>query len=654
MIMLDIMCNRQAKIVEGGTMNDTKRIRWQSFALAALLLISAFLHFWALEKEGYSNPYYAAAVSGMLKNPAAFFFGSFDSSLFVTVDKPAFGLWLEALSAGVFGVNSFGLLLPSALAGTLSVWLLYRMVKRRWGANAGLIAAGILAFTPILVALSRTNNLDSLLVFFLLLGASFLQTAAEKQSLPRLLLALAMVGIGFNIKMLQAFLVLPAFFLLYWLSKGKFWKKLWHSLVAVLVLAVVSLSWAVAVDLTPEDQRPYVGGSQTNSVIELALGYNGLNRLLGNQNARSNPTVENGAEQTRPEQPRTQAGAARPGGAGQSIPGGPGRNQDAQNPQQGGGRTGGGVGGASENGETGVLRLFDEQLAGLSSWFLLPALGTVAVSAALWLFRRKQLRADEERRRLVDNALFWGAWLLPMAVFFSVAGFMHRYYVVMLAPATAALSAIAFTTAWNNRRRWLLPVLTLSALAVQCVIVARSSWQWLLLAMLPAATAGLIAYFAQKKRIAAILLALSLLISPFAWSLTPVFGTLNSHIPDAGPDADISAGAQQEGGVSTALIDYITANYNGERWALAVSSANVASPIILASDLPVMAIGGFSGADSILTVEELKAYAEAGELRFVLLTQAQAQSEVAQWVRQNATAITIDGRTTLYDLSNIS
>lgn len=633
-------------------MKKPRRLTWQNAVLVGILFFSAFLHFYALQKEGYSNPYYAAAVSSMLKNPASFFFASFDSGLFVTVDKPAFGLWLQAISAGIFGVNSFGLLLPSALAGTLSVFLLYRIVKKRWGEPAGLIAAGILAVTPILVALSRTNNLDMLLVFFLLCGASLMQSAAEKQSLPLFLAAMAMVGIGFNIKMLQAFLVLPAFFLLYWLSKGKFVRKLWHSLVAVVVLAVVSLSWAVAVDLTPESQRPYVGGSESNSVVELALGYNGITRLLGNQRAREEePPSLDAPQQARPERPAQPPRTGEEPRPNTEMPYAPGQGQM---PQQYKNRSGGGVGGASENGEAGVFRLFDEQLAGLSSWFLLPALGTVAIASGYWLFRRRQLAADADKRRRVDNALFWGAWLLPMAIFFSVAGFMHRYYVVMLAPATAALGAIAITSAWKScRQAWLVPLVIVSALALQVVIVARSGWQWLLLGMLPVAVAGLIAFVLKRKKIAAALFALALFCAPVAWSLTPVFGTLDAHIPNAGPDATATVAVRQEENVSLQLTDYITANYQGERWALAVANANIAAPIILETGLPVMAIGGFSGSDSILTVDQLKTYAASGALRFVWLEQVQQQSEIVQWIQDNATAISIDNQITIYDLSNI-
>lgn len=627
-------------------MTRTKKPSWQQLILIFLLLSSACLHFWALEKEGYSNPYYSAAVQSMLENPSAFFFASFDSGLYVTVDKPALGLWLQALSARVFGVNSFGLLLPSALAGTLSVLVLFLLVRKKWGATAGVIAAGILAFTPILVALSRTNNLDVLLVFFLLCGALLIQKAAEKQSLPLFMAAMAMVGLGFNIKMLQAFLVVPAFLLLYWLGTGKLLKKLLHTLAAVVVLAVVSFSWALAVDLTPASARPYVGGSETNSVIELALGYNGVSRLLGNQSKDRGDAQPPGAKRQeapdRPAQSGDEPGARQPRAPRVQPP----------RPQNQTRAAGAGAGGTNENGETGALRLLNEQLAGLSSWFLLPALGTILAGAALWLNRRKSRDWTAEKKQRFAQIMFWGAWLLPMAVFFSVAAFIHRYYVVMLAPATAALSAIAITAAWNSRhQRWLVPVAILSATAAQCVIIARSSWRWLALAVLAFGLLGTLVYLMQKKRVAAVLFALALLIAPVAWSLTPVFGTLNAHIPDAGPDADIAAGSAREGIATSASTDYIVSHYGGERWALAVSSANAAAPIILETGLPVMAIGGFSGGDTILTLDALKAYVATGALRYVLLTEDQAQNEIFRWIQKNATPVLQEARATLFDLS---
>jgi 4-amino-4-deoxy-L-arabinose transferase-like glycosyltransferase len=616
-----------------------KKLAWQHVLLAALLAASLLLHFWSLEKEGYSNPYYAAAVKGMLDSPSAFFYGSFDSGLYVTVDKPAFGLWLEALSARAFGVNSFGLILPSALAGTLCVLLMFFIVRKKWGDTAGVVAAGVMAFTPILVALSRTNNLDMLLLFFLLCGTLLMQKAVDKRSLPLYFAAMACVGVGFNIKMLQAFLVVPAFVLWYLLGSGKWLKKILHTALALVVLVAVSFSWALAVDLTPASERPYVGGSDDNSVVELALGYNGLSRLLGPQRDRNAQAPDGGLsdETLPPDRPARQPPNDPPAGA-DIAP-----------------RSGGGVGGASENGEKGVFRLFDAQLGGLASWFLPPALGMAALGGAgalLWFRKRKSKEWTQEKTEALRQTLFWAAWLLPMVVFFSVAGFMHRYYVVMTAPAVAALSAICAVRAWRSERsRLLVPLAVLLTLAVQCVFVLRSSWIWLVLPILAGATIAVLLFLIGKKTPAAVLLALALFTAPIAWSLTPVIGTMNSHIPDVGPDVLASVAAEREDLAADELTKFVTEHYNGERWALAVPSANAAAPIILETGLPVMAVGGFSGGDDILTVDALKEYIASGSIRYFWIAGQQTKGEVYRWVRQHGTAIRLSARVTIFDLA---
>ncbi|MBA2678859.1 MAG: glycosyltransferase family 39 protein, partial [Ktedonobacteraceae bacterium] len=256
--------------------------RWHHISLVAILLLAAFLNFFQLQLNGYGNMYYAAAVKSMLTSWHNFFFVSFDPGGFVTVDKPPLALWIQAASAKIFGFSGFSLLLPQALAGILSVYVLYRLVRRTFGPAAGLLAALALVLTPISVVMNRDNNMDTLLVLTLLLGAWCVLKASEMGSLRWLLLSVLLVGLGFNMKTLEAYLIVPAFGLLYLLGSPLSWgKRAVHLLLALLVLLVVSLSWLVAVDLTPASQRPYIGSSQANSEIELALGYNGLQRLTG-------------------------------------------------------------------------------------------------------------------------------------------------------------------------------------------------------------------------------------------------------------------------------------------------------------------------------------------------------------------------------------
>src|SRR3989440_5567144 len=255
---------------------------WQRLALGAILVIAAALNVWQLSQVGYGNTYYAAAVRSMLQNWHAFLFNAFDANGFVTIDKPPLGFWLQVASARLFGYSGLSLMLPQALAGVLSVAVLYRLVSRTFGAGAGLLAALALAVMPVSVAASRSNIVDSTLVLVTLLGAWAVLRAAETGRLRWLLLCAALVGLGFNVKMLEAYLVVPAFGLLYLVAAPRRWTtRTWHLGMATLVLLVVSFSWAVAVDLTPASARPYVGSSGTNSEINLALGYNGLERLTG-------------------------------------------------------------------------------------------------------------------------------------------------------------------------------------------------------------------------------------------------------------------------------------------------------------------------------------------------------------------------------------
>ncbi|TMF49618.1 MAG: phospholipid carrier-dependent glycosyltransferase, partial [Chloroflexi bacterium] len=265
---------------------------WERVALGAVLLISAFFNIFQLDQQGYGNLYYAAAVKSMLANFHNFFFVSFDPGGFVTVDKPPLGLWIQVVSAKIFGFSGLSILLPEAIAGVLSVALLYFLVRRVFGPAAGLVAALTLALTPISVVTNRNNTPDSLLVLTLLLASWCVSLAAEKGRLRWLLLTALIVGLGFNIKMLQAYLVVPAFGLVYLLGAPLRWRtRIVHLALAALVLLVVSLSWVLAVDLTPASQRPYVGSSQANSEIDLAFGYNGLERLTGYHRGNSSAST---------------------------------------------------------------------------------------------------------------------------------------------------------------------------------------------------------------------------------------------------------------------------------------------------------------------------------------------------------------------------
>jgi 4-amino-4-deoxy-L-arabinose transferase-like glycosyltransferase len=278
--------------------------------LIVVLLLGAFLRFYHLGAGGVGNAYYAATVKSMLVSWHNFFFAAFEPGGSLSVDKPPLGFWVQALSAYFLGVTGFALALPNAIAGVLSIFLVYKLVRRPFGVWAGLAAALVLALMPVAIATERNNTIDGLLVCVLLLAAwAFLQ-AVYTGRIRWLFLGAFIVGLGFNIKMLQAFLPLPAFYVLYFFgAKHKWGRKLLHLFVATLLLLVVSFSWAVAVDLVPASSRPYVDSTSKNTVMELIFGHNGIERLtnlrqqVGLDGGQDGLFAPSGSDRTPPQNP---------------------------------------------------------------------------------------------------------------------------------------------------------------------------------------------------------------------------------------------------------------------------------------------------------------------------------------------------------------
>lgn len=262
---------------------------WDSRWLAAIVLLAPVLRLWRLNDNDYGNQYYAAGVRSMLENWHNFFFDAFDPNGFVSLDKPPAAFWIQVASAKLLGFSGVSVLLPQALEGTTAVGLLYLLVRQRFGPREGLLAALFLAITPIAVAVDRSNNTDSCLVLVLMLACWALFRAAKAGSRPSLLAAAALVGVAFNVKMLAAFIVLPTFMLAYLLSAPlSRSRRLTDLMLSVVVIAVVSSAWILVYDLTPPGRRPFAGSSSNNSMLELAIGHNGLQRFrsLGSTNAR--------------------------------------------------------------------------------------------------------------------------------------------------------------------------------------------------------------------------------------------------------------------------------------------------------------------------------------------------------------------------------
>ena len=272
--------------------------RWTRWAIWVLLAATAALYLWALDATGWGNSFYSAAVQAGTQSWQAFFFGSSDAANSITVDKPPLSLWAMVLSARVFGLNYWSVLVPQALMGVASVGMLYLGVKRWYGRVAGLIAGAAFALTPVAVLMFRYNNPDALLVLLLVCAAYATIRATEKASPFWLALAGALVGLGFLTKMSQAFLVLPAFIIVYLVAAPTSVAKRIRDLVIAFIAMVIAGGWWVAiVELMPASSRPYIGGSQSNSIVELILSYNGIGRLTGNETGSVTPGGQGMAEQ---------------------------------------------------------------------------------------------------------------------------------------------------------------------------------------------------------------------------------------------------------------------------------------------------------------------------------------------------------------------
>ncbi|MCY7791083.1 glycosyltransferase family 39 protein [Bacillus haynesii] len=644
--------------------------------LILILLATLILNTYNIWQDDTANQYYLAAVKSMTQSFHNFFFASFDSSGFVSVDKPPLVLWIQTIFAKIFGVQTWSVILPQALAEAGSVYLLYALIKPKFGKGAARISALVIALTPIAVAVSRTNNIDSMLVFTLLLGTWCLMKAVKQGRLIWLLAAFGLIGLGFNMKMLQAFMVLPAFLLFYLIAAHANWKKkIVSAVLSLIVLTGISLSWALAVDYTSADSRPYVGSSQTNSVLELAFGYNGTERLLGQttgnargdmngfggdmQQPNGNAQAQNGNSSSGGS--NGQNGAMQPPGAGGSADGSSqganGGNQPPTGGGPGGGRPGGGQGGGQSmnmfgTGDTGPLRLFQSALSSQISWMLPFALFGLLGMIISW-FRSRREKTSE-----MTETIFWAAWLVPVAGFFSIAGFFHHYYLIMLAPPIAALSGVgwyAMYGLYKNHKDWasyLLPAAVLTTAAFQVYILSAytnqigSAWMYVMGILGLGATIALLMLKRSHpfgKQLTIISLCV-LLLTPLYWSATPILYGGNSVLPESGPQLQSSnGGGMFSSDVDTGLLTYLRENNTGEDYLFATLTTVTAAPYIINADENVMALGGFNGTDPILSVSELKNLVKEGKVKYFLIGDNNSgNSELVSWIKENGTEISSD------------
>lgn len=578
----------------GAASGRSARDRWYPRISLAVVTVAGFaLNAWGLAQNGLGNQYYAAATRSMSGSWADFFFASFDPGGFISVDKPPLFLWIDAVSARLFGINSWSLLLPSALAGAAAVAVLWCVIRRRFGVVAASIAGAVLALSPVSVAVNRLNLPEPFLVLFLVLAAwAALRALDDDRWVRWVVLAGAFVGLAFNTKMLAAYVPVPALGIALLVSAGSWGRRVGRALVFGASALLFSLPWIVAVDLTPAADRPFVGGSTDNTVRDLVFGYNGFGRVSG------------GSLGGGPSAP----GAGGPSGAGP-------------------GAVMGGAGGVF-GGSAGPFRLLSDALAGQIAW-LLP-LALFGAVAGLWRWRR-----DGSRRAAV---VLWAGWLvLYGAVFSRAGGTFHAYYTSVMAPAVAALvgvGAVAVVALVRLRRWWLVPVGLVGAvtLGLQLVIAGRQPgyFDWLR----PVASIGvalafgvaLVALVLRHRRLLLGALAgglAALLVLPGAWAASETANpVLNATLPQAGPrtgSAGSTFGSASSNG-DPELAAFLSAHRQGERWDLVVPSAQVGSGLMADQGISVMALGGFMGTDSAITGSAFADQVAAGQVRYVLVS----------------------------------
>ncbi|MFJ7075140.1 ArnT family glycosyltransferase [Streptomyces sp. NPDC098781] len=674
--------------------------RWARPAFLGLLLATLVLYLYNLSASGYANSFYSAAVQAGSQSWKAFFFGSLDASNAITVDKPPASLWPMALSVRLFGLHSSAILLPEVLMGVGTVAVVYAAVRRRFSPGAGLVSGAVLALTPVAALMFRFNNPDAMLALLMAVACYFVIRAVEDGRTKWLVWAGVAIGFAFLAKTLQAFLILPPLAIVYAVCAPVSVRKRIGQLAAGLAAIVVSGGWWVAiVELWPASSRPYIGGSQNNSFLELTFGYNGLGRLNGEETG--------------------------------SVGGG-----------------GGGGNGGGNWGETGWDRLFGSSIGGQISW-LIPAALILLVAGLV--ATRKARRTSVTR----GSFLVWGGALVTtMLVFSYMQGIFHEYYTVALAPYIAPLIGMGAALLWERRDKvWAALTLAgaMTATAVWgYVLLNRSSdylpWlKWCVLVGGLAAALGLI--FASKlgRQLTMAVVGLGLaaaLAGPAAYTLTTVNEGHTGSIVTAGPAVAGGRGGgpgggggmgggpggggmpgqgqqgqgQQQGGngfpgggmpggqngngttqgqgqnqgqnqqggmpgggrmgegggmgggvggllngasVSDEAKALLEKNAGDYTWTAAAIGAQNAASYQLSTGDPVMAIGGFNGTDPSPTLAEFKEYVADGKIHYFIASgsgggmggsSSGTSSQISSWVQENFKSVTVDG-TTFYDLT---
>ncbi|MHA7167847.1 ArnT family glycosyltransferase [Arthrobacter bambusae] len=595
------------------------------------MLSTAFLYLWKLDQNGWANAFYSAAVQSGEHNFTAFFFGSSDWGNSITVDKPPLSLWVMGLSVRLLGLNSWGLLIPQVIITLTSTLLIFVLMRRYLPASAALIATAVFAYTPITVLLARYNNPDPLMVLLMITALYTAIRATETGRLKPLLLTGGLLALGFLTKQLQAFLVLPAIAIVFLLFAQLSWRKRFLGLsLAGCVMAAGSLVWPLAVDLTPAQFRPFVGGSTSNSMMELTLGYNGIDRVV--QHA-DDPSVS-------------------------LIP------QEFK----------------SADSDAGLFRLLNVNYGQEIGWLLLATL--LSCLAIFWAIAKRRL--DRAEAILATAAALWFVSTYLILSFMS-HGF-HSYYTAALAPPLALCLGIGARLLLSGAktiggRVWI----TVSLVA--SFIFANAIWrisevfpEWLgnitlLVGLLAASACAVRAPWPWLQRGAAVAAIGALLTGPVFCSLVTVGSPQSGSDPLSGgltrspyTLSRFVAGAKDQDpawvhalltGNSPSLLlrTRLQAAPATCTWAAATYPGQTAALFQLEVNRAIMPLGGFAVHDPNPTLKQFQNWVAAGQICYLVEQPEQLKVPgnspevlaIQNWVADTFQAEDIAG-TNVYDL----
>jgi 4-amino-4-deoxy-L-arabinose transferase-like glycosyltransferase len=560
----------------GEARSEVSRPAWARPALLALTVIAGLSYVW--NATGNLEVYYAAAARSMSMSWHNFFFAAFDPAATISVDKLPGALWVQAASVRLFGVHPWAIVAPQVVAGMASVIVLYDVVRRLAGPLAGILAAGVFVLSPTTVALNRGNVPDTLMILLVLLAADLTVRAALSGRLRTLVGAAVLLGLAFQTKMIEAWLVLPALALAYLIASAGDWRgRLGRLGIAGLVTVAVSLSWMVVVSLWPSRSRPYVDGSTTNSVFSQVFVYNGFGRV----------------DQVSPNQLLSKAIGVRLG----SVP-------------------------------PGWDRVLSGSLGHDAGWLIPAAL--IALAACFVASRPGD-------RLLRASAALWGVWLLVLVVVFSASSSINPYYTAALSPPIAALLGTGAALAWDRRadprvRLWILAaVLASVAYAVWLLpgrgvgTVAGLSEAVVVLGL--AALVALVIAWRARPALAIGIAAAAIVVAPALASASVVSNSLG---PFDTPFESTGAFALARtlGGVAArteALLPPLELARGLQPDLMATQTSALAAPFIYDSGQEVVPIGGFTGTVPEPSLAGLKAMVARGD--FHVVTQAPAVTD---------------------------